>query len=169
MATSRPSRANLEIPRGEVFALLGPNGAGKTTTVEILEGYRRRTGGEVSVLGEDPESGSRELRQRIGIVLQEGGIGLELTVREAVELYSAAHPQPLPGSSPSVASPGRRRTRRAARRGNPGGERSRGRRGREVPWRACTSSPKLRPVASPCARSCSRRAGRPIWSRSSGS
>ena len=87
---------DLEIARGEVFALLGPNGAGKTTTVEILEGYRRRTAGEVTVLGLDPEARRpRALRERIGIVLQEGGIGLELTVREAIELYSAAYPRPL--------------------------------------------------------------------------
>jgi ABC-2 type transport system ATP-binding protein len=86
---------DLEIRRGEVFALLGPNGAGKTTTVEILEGYRRRTGGDVTVLGFDPESGSCELRERIGIVLQESGIGLELTALEAIELYSAAYPRRL--------------------------------------------------------------------------
>jgi ABC-2 type transport system ATP-binding protein len=87
---------DLEIRHGEVFALLGPNGAGKTTTVEILEGYRRRSAGDVTVLGVDPESGGRELRERIGIVLQEGGLGLEVTVREAIELYSAAYPHPLP-------------------------------------------------------------------------
>ena len=87
---------DLEVRRGEVFALLGPNGAGKTTTVEILEGYRRRSGGDVAVLGLDPETGGRDLRERIGIVLQEGGLGLELTVHEAIELYSAAYPRPLP-------------------------------------------------------------------------
>jgi ABC-2 type transport system ATP-binding protein len=87
---------DLEIRHGEVFALLGPNGAGKTTTVEILEGYRRRSAGDVSVLGVDPETGGRELRERVGIVLQESGMGLELTVREAIELWSAAYPRPLP-------------------------------------------------------------------------
>ncbi|HET9322343.1 MAG TPA: ABC transporter ATP-binding protein [Gaiellaceae bacterium] len=87
---------DLEIRRGEVFALLGPNGAGKTTAVEILEGYRRRSSGDVTVLGVDPESGGRELRERVGIVLQESGFGLELTVREAIQLYSAAYPRPLP-------------------------------------------------------------------------
>jgi ABC-2 type transport system ATP-binding protein len=87
---------DLEIECGEVFALLGPNGAGKTTTVEILEGYRRRSAGDVTVLGVDPETGGRELRERIGIVLQEGGLGLDLTVREAIEIYSAAYPHPLP-------------------------------------------------------------------------
>ena len=86
---------DLTIDRGEVFALLGPNGAGKTTTVEILEGYRRRSGGQASVLGADPETGGRALRQRIGIVPQEAGVGNDLTVREAIVLYSAAYPEPL--------------------------------------------------------------------------
>ena len=85
---------DLTIQRGEVFALLGPNGAGKTTTVEILEGYRRRSSGEVAVLGLDPETGGRELRERIGIVLQEGELGTDYTVRETIELYSAAYPAP---------------------------------------------------------------------------
>jgi ABC-2 type transport system ATP-binding protein len=87
---------DLTIAAGEVFSLLGPNGAGKTTTVEILEGQRRRTGGGVSVLGFDPETGGRALRERIGIVPQASGIQAELTVREAVVLYSAAYPAPLP-------------------------------------------------------------------------
>ena len=87
---------DLTIARGEVFALLGPNGAGKTTTVEILEGYRRRSSGEVSVLGFDPETGGRALRERIGIVLQEGELGTDFTVRETIELYSAAYPAPRP-------------------------------------------------------------------------
>jgi ABC-2 type transport system ATP-binding protein len=87
---------DLTIAAGEVFSLLGPNGAGKTTTVEILEGQRRRTGGEVSVLGFDPETGGRALRERIGIVPQASGIQAELTVQEAVVLYSAAYPAPLP-------------------------------------------------------------------------
>jgi len=86
---------DLTIERGEVFALLGPNGAGKTTTVEILEGYRARSGGEASVLGLDPETGGRALRERIGIVPQEAGVGNDLTVREAIVLYSAAYPEPL--------------------------------------------------------------------------
>jgi ABC-2 type transport system ATP-binding protein len=85
---------DLEIPRGEVFGLLGPNGAGKTTLVEILEGHRDRDGGEVSVLGFDPDRGEREFRERIGIVLQEEGVDAVLRVREAVELYSAAYPRP---------------------------------------------------------------------------
>src|SRR6187397_2622764 len=66
---------SFEVQRGEVFCLLGPNGAGKTTTVEILEGYRRRSAGDVCVLGHDPESGGRALRERIGIVTQESGVG----------------------------------------------------------------------------------------------
>ena len=86
---------DLTIAAGEVFALLGPNGAGKTTTVEILEGYRRRTEGDVSVLGVDPEAGGRSLRERIGIVSQEGGADREFTVRETIQLYSAAYPAPL--------------------------------------------------------------------------
>ena len=79
------------IDQGEVFALLGPNGAGKTTTVEILEGHRRRTGGSVSVLGFDPETGGRAYRERIGIVLQEAGFDEEFTVRELVTLYAGLY------------------------------------------------------------------------------
>jgi ABC-2 type transport system ATP-binding protein len=86
---------DLTVAVGEVFALLGPNGAGKTTTVEILEGYRRRSAGDVSVLGVDPESGGRPLRERIGIVSQEGGADNDFTVRETIGLYSAAYPAPL--------------------------------------------------------------------------
>jgi len=75
---------DLQIEQGEIFALLGPNGAGKTTTVEILEGFRQRDGGTVSVLGADPEAGGRSWRDRIGIVLQ-GSTGLDLiTPREAL-------------------------------------------------------------------------------------
>ncbi|HET7418366.1 MAG TPA: ABC transporter ATP-binding protein [Solirubrobacterales bacterium] len=79
---------DLEVERGEVFAFLGPNGAGKTTTVEILEGYRRRSGGEVTVLGEDPERAGRDWRERIGIVLQSGRLDPYLTVRESLDLYA---------------------------------------------------------------------------------
>lgn len=78
---------SFEVARGEVFCLLGPNGAGKTTTVEILEGYRSRSGGEARVLGIDPASGSRELRDRLGIVLQSCGVQTELTVTELIEMY----------------------------------------------------------------------------------
>jgi ABC-2 type transport system ATP-binding protein len=85
---------DLEIRRGEVFGLLGPNGAGKTTTVEILEGHRSRTAGDVSVLGFDPGKRERGFRERIGIVLQEGGVEATFTVREVLELYGAAYPAP---------------------------------------------------------------------------
>jgi ABC-2 type transport system ATP-binding protein len=87
---------DFEIPRGTVFGLLGPNGAGKTTIVEILEGYRTRSAGAVSVLGADPEANDDGLRDRIGIVLQESGIEPDLTVREAVDLYGAAYSRRRP-------------------------------------------------------------------------
>src|SRR5919112_42976 len=83
-----------EVAEGECFALLGPNGAGKTTTVEILEGYRDRDGGEVEVLGHDPERGERELRERVGIVLQSSGHFRELTVREVLDLFGGYYPRP---------------------------------------------------------------------------
>jgi ABC-2 type transport system ATP-binding protein len=85
---------DLEIERGEVFAFLGPNGAGKTTTVEILEGHRRRDGGEVSVLGTDPAAGDRAWRARIGIVPQSDWATGELTVREMVGQFGAFFPRP---------------------------------------------------------------------------
>jgi ABC-2 type transport system ATP-binding protein len=85
---------DVTVQRGEVFGLLGPNGAGKTTTVEILEGYRQRSGGEVSVLGHDPGSRSRSLRQRIGIVLQSGGIYSHITPREALTHWAGFYPKP---------------------------------------------------------------------------
>jgi ABC-2 type transport system ATP-binding protein len=87
---------DLEVDAGEVFAFLGPNGAGKTTTVEILEGYRKRSGGEVVVLGEDPERARREWRQRIGIVLQSCRLDPYLTVRESLELYAGYYEAPRP-------------------------------------------------------------------------
>jgi ABC-2 type transport system ATP-binding protein len=79
-----------------VFALLGPNGAGKTTIVEVLEGYRARTAGEVSVLGVDPADAGSRWRQRIGIVLQECNMQPELTVRESLELYAGYYEAPRP-------------------------------------------------------------------------
>src|SRR3954447_18434910 len=85
---------DLEVAEGEVFGLLGPNGAGKTTTVEILEGYRGRSSGEVSVLGHDPAVRDRRLRERVGIVLQSSGFYPRATVREAVEHFAAAYPHP---------------------------------------------------------------------------
>jgi ABC-2 type transport system ATP-binding protein len=87
---------DLVIESGEVFALLGPNGAGKTTTVEILEGHREADGGSISVLGFDPATGGREYRERIGIVLQEGAVERELTVREALTIYGGMYPKRLP-------------------------------------------------------------------------
>jgi len=87
---------DLEVSRGEVFAFLGPNGAGKTTTVEILEGYRRRDGGELSVLGEDPERAGREWRERIGVVLQSGRLEPYLTVAESLALYAGYYRAPRP-------------------------------------------------------------------------
>ena len=85
---------DITVRRGEVFGLLGPNGAGKTTTVEILEGYRTRTAGEVSVLGHDPGARDRALRQRIGIVLQSGGIYRHVTPREALRHWASLYPRP---------------------------------------------------------------------------
>jgi ABC-2 type transport system ATP-binding protein len=85
---------DISVRRGEVFGLLGPNGAGKTTTVEILEGYRARTSGEVSVLGHDPANRSIELRRRIGIVLQSGGIYSHITPREALRHWASFYPHP---------------------------------------------------------------------------
>ena len=87
---------SFEVARGEVFCLLGPNGAGKTTTVEILEGYRLRTGGDVRVLGRDPAAGERELREAVGIVLQQCGVQQDLTVRELVEMYGRYHERGRP-------------------------------------------------------------------------
>ena len=78
---------SFDVERGEVFGLLGPNGAGKTTTVEILEGYRKRSSGEVRVLGRDPQQRDRELQQRVGIVLQSCGFYPRVTVREALEHF----------------------------------------------------------------------------------
>jgi ABC-2 type transport system ATP-binding protein len=85
---------DLDVARGEVFAFLGPNGAGKTTTVEILEGYRPRNGGEVSVLGVDPASPTRAWRARVGLVLQECRLTPELTVHEAVAQYAGYYERP---------------------------------------------------------------------------
>jgi ABC-2 type transport system ATP-binding protein len=79
---------DFHVEEGEVFALLGPNGAGKSTSVEILEGHRTRSSGNVSVLGFDPETGGRELRDRIGVVLQETVVEKELTVLEAIRFHA---------------------------------------------------------------------------------
>ncbi len=82
------------VETGEVFALLGPNGAGKTTTVEILEGYRPRSGGDVRVLGVDPERAGRDFRARIGIVLQSSAVYPTLSVGELLELFACYYPAP---------------------------------------------------------------------------
>jgi ABC-2 type transport system ATP-binding protein len=87
---------SFDVARGEVFCLLGPNGAGKTTIVEILEGYRSRTSGEAQVLGIDPATGARELREQVGIVLQQCGVQADLSVRELVEMYGRYHLHPRP-------------------------------------------------------------------------
>ncbi|HEX8156084.1 MAG TPA: ABC transporter ATP-binding protein [Solirubrobacteraceae bacterium] len=85
---------DFEVARGEVFGLLGPNGAGKTTTVEVLEGYRARTSGIVSVLGHDPAGRPRALRERVGIVLQSCGTYRHVTVRELVTHWAGFYPSP---------------------------------------------------------------------------
>src|SRR3954454_13942664 len=85
---------DFRVERGEVYGLLGPNGAGKTTTVEILEGYRERGAGEVSVLGLDPGRRARELRERVGIVLQQTGIYSHIRVREALAHFAGMYPHP---------------------------------------------------------------------------
>ena len=87
---------DFDVARGEVFALLGPNGAGKTTTVEILEGFRTRTGGTAEVLGADPAKATRAWRDRVGIVLQSSGTSDEVTVRELLRLQAVYHATPRP-------------------------------------------------------------------------
>ena len=89
---------SFSVAEGEVFGLLGPNGAGKTTIAEILEGYRKRDSGEVSVLGVDPRAGGRRWRERIGIVLQEAEVPPTLSVRELVDLYRGFYPSPRPAA-----------------------------------------------------------------------
>ncbi len=85
---------SFEVRRGEVFALLGPNGAGKTTTIEILEGYRSPTSGRVSVLGLDPGKDGTGLKQRVGVMLQENGLYLTITPKEALRLWSRFYTRP---------------------------------------------------------------------------
>jgi ABC-2 type transport system ATP-binding protein len=87
---------DLSVMRGEIFAFLGPNGAGKTTTVEILEGHRERTAGDVRVLGEDPRHADRSWRARVGVVLQSSRVEQELTVSECLQLYAGYYPAPRP-------------------------------------------------------------------------
>jgi ABC-2 type transport system ATP-binding protein len=85
---------SLAIGRGEVVALLGPNGAGKTTAVEIVEGYRSRDGGTVTVLGQDPATGGRALRARVGLMLQDGGVDRRARPRETLVQYGRFHADP---------------------------------------------------------------------------
>ena len=115
---------DLQIHRGEVFALLGPNGAGKTTTVEILEGYRNRDGGEVSVLGEDPQQADRAWRSRIGIVLQSSTENAELTVQEMVVHFARYYPHPRDPDE-VIAAVGLQDKRSARTRALSGGQRRR--------------------------------------------
>jgi ABC-2 type transport system ATP-binding protein len=104
---------SFRVERGEIYALLGPNGAGKTTTVEILEGHRRRTSGEVTVLGHDPWRGGRRLRERVGIVLQSGGFDADLSVGEMVRVYAGlyAHPRDVGDTIDQVGLGGKQRAR----------------------------------------------------------
>jgi ABC-2 type transport system ATP-binding protein len=87
---------SLQVAEGEVYGLLGHNGAGKSTTVEILEGHRAATSGSVKVLGIDPSSNARDLRDRIGIVLQTSAVEPQLTVNEAVRFYGSCYRRPRP-------------------------------------------------------------------------
>ena len=87
---------DLTVESGEVFALLGPNGAGKTTSVEIMEGHRKRSAGDVKVLGFDPGKRERALKERIGIVLQETGVNRFLTVAEVIDQFRSYYPSPRP-------------------------------------------------------------------------
>ncbi len=88
---------DFEVAKGEVFGLLGPNGAGKTTTVEILEGLRPRSGGDVRVLDLDPEKQTKDLKQRIGVCLQATNLPDKIKVREALELFAAFYRQTVSG------------------------------------------------------------------------
>ena len=85
---------SLAVDRGELVALLGPNGAGKTTTVEIVEGYRTADAGTVRVLGHDPGRGGRELRARVGLMLQAGGFDMRARPRETLHQYARFHAEP---------------------------------------------------------------------------
>ena len=85
---------DFSVQRGEIYGMLGPNGAGKTSTVEILEGYRQRTSGSVSVLGYDPQARPLALRQRVGIVLQSSGIYSQVRVREVLAHFAGFYPHP---------------------------------------------------------------------------
>jgi ABC-2 type transport system ATP-binding protein len=115
---------DLDIARGEVFALLGPNGAGKTTTVEILEGYRHRDDGEITVLGEDPQRAGRRWRSRIGIVPQTSKDEAEATVAELVHHFAGYYPDPRDPDE-VIAAVGLTEKRKARTRKLSGGQRRR--------------------------------------------
>jgi ABC-2 type transport system ATP-binding protein len=115
---------DLDVRRGEVFALLGPNGAGKTTTVEILEGYRERDGGEVTVLGVDPATAGLDWRSRLGIVLQSTVENAELTVAETVRHFALYYPDPRDPDE-VIAAVGLQDKRKARTRSLSGGQRRR--------------------------------------------
>ena len=83
---------DLDVRHGEIFAFLGPNGAGKTTTVEMLEGFRQRTDGNISVLGQDPATAGGAWRDRVGVVLQESEPEPGLSVRECLAMYAGFSP-----------------------------------------------------------------------------
>src|ERR1700733_1171811 len=89
---------DFEVCAGEVFGMLGPNGAGKTTTVEILEGLRPRSGGRVSVLGCDPEVQTRQLKDRVGVCLQDTNLQEKLLVCEAMELFASFYTRTVDGA-----------------------------------------------------------------------
>ena len=116
---------SFEVARGEVFCLLGPNGAGKTTTVEILEGYRVRSGGDVRVLGLDPAAGERELRERVGIVLQECGVQQRPDRRRAGRDVRALPRAAPAGRRGDRAGRARARSATSARKNLSGGQRRR--------------------------------------------
>ena len=112
------------VKRGEVYGLLGPNGAGKTTTVEILEGYRERSSGDVAVLGHDPQQRHPELQERVGIVLQSCGFYPRVTVEEAVEHFARVYAQPRDPSE-TIALVGLEKKRHARVRELSGGQQRR--------------------------------------------
>jgi ABC-2 type transport system ATP-binding protein len=156
---------DFSVARGEVFGLLGPNGAGKTTTVEILEGYRARSAGSVSVLGHDPGDRPAGLRERVGIVLQSCGTYPHLSVRETVTHWASLYPAPRDvGEVITLAGLDEAADRRA-RTASSGGSISRWRSSATPSWSSSTSRPSASiprrgaPRGTPCGR-CARSARR---------
>ncbi len=92
------------VEQGEIFGILGPNGAGKTTAVESMAGLRRPDSGSIRVLGLDPQAEGRELRERVGIQLQETHLQDNIKVWEALDLYASLYPRPADWNRPTVAS-----------------------------------------------------------------